>query len=107
MLVTHAYLSLQLAETAAVLQKGRSGVLADVAVVVIQNALVVDIGIRMVGISIFPAERQVSVPQGTADDKLGSIERVLVLVVAGDVLLLQGFAGGGIFFGHILQRLAV
>ena len=107
MLVAHARLGLQLAEGAGILQEGGGVVLADVAVVVVQDALVVDVGVHVVGVGVFAAEGEVAFPQGAADDELGGVEGVLVLVVAGDALLLRGFAGGDVPLVHVLQGLAV
>ena len=107
MLVAHTRLGLQLAEGAGILQEGGGVVLADVAVVVVQDALVVDVGVHVVGVGVFAAEGEVAFPQGAADDELGGVEGVLVLVVAGDALLLRGFAGGDVPLVHVLQGLAV
>ena len=75
--------------------------------VVVQDALVVDVGVHVVGVGVFTAEGEVAFPQGAADDELGGVEGVLVLVVAGDALLLRGFAGGDVPLVHVLQGLAV
>lgn len=75
--------------------------------VIVEDALLIDIIIDAVGISIFTSKRKIALPQRTAHHQLGGIKGILVLVITGDTLLLCILTRQGISFAHILQYLPV
>lgn len=64
MFVTHARLCLKRTEVPAVFQKSGDCILVDPAVVIIQDALRIDIKILPAAVSELAAQRNIAVPQG-------------------------------------------